>query len=47
MTFYSLGLCLFTGKKVYTIFPFNILLYPLIRLFNLEIPILMIDEVTA
>lgn len=46
MTFYSIGLALYTGEKHYTIFPLNFLLLPIIRLFkiNLDVPIYMLEE---
>lgn len=44
MTFYSLGLTLYTGTRQWTIFPLNLLLYPLLKLFRMDIPIYLVDE---
>jgi hypothetical protein len=44
MTFYSIGIAFYTGQKSYTFFPLNLLLLPLLRLFNLNAPIYLFEE---
>lgn len=42
--FYSIGLTLYTGTRSFTIFPLNLVLYPILKLFHMDIPIFLHEE---
>jgi hypothetical protein len=42
--FISFGLSLYTGHKLFTFYPLNVILFPLARLFDLDAPIVQVTE---
>lgn len=44
MTFLSLGLSYFNGSKMWTFYPINLIVLPLLKLFGLDAPIISITS---
>jgi hypothetical protein len=40
--FLSIGICLYTGSRLMVIYPLNLILFPLAKLFNLDAPIVQV-----
>jgi hypothetical protein len=40
--FLSIGICLYTGSRLMVLYPLNLILFPLAKLFNLDAPIVQV-----
>jgi hypothetical protein len=40
--FLSIGICLYTGSRLMVLYPLNLILFPLAKLFDLDAPIVQV-----